>query len=131
MHINGQPHASANLLSLSETEWISRLVLTFRNTTRNRTLDHPFHSAVTKPSELPTTQSPLCEPQVVKLSVSLTIALHKIFNYVLKLDSHVLINKYGLSSDAAASYVGTAGGSQPYVAHSPTHSQWIGTSFVR
>jgi hypothetical protein len=35
---------------------------------------------------------------------NLTIKSHKISSYVLKFDSHVLINKYGRSSDPAASY---------------------------
>jgi hypothetical protein len=88
----------------------SRLVWTLRRTLPGiGPLDHTFHSAVTIPTELPTTQSPLCEPQTVKLSV--------------KLHSQVVISKYGRSSelkgrtDAAAGYVGTADDSQPYVAH--------------
>ena len=54
-------------------------------------LDHPIHSAVTIPTGLPTTQSPLCESQIVKSSVTLTIESHKIVRYLIKFDSHVSI----------------------------------------
>jgi hypothetical protein len=99
------------------------------NTTRNRTAGSSItqHSHYTNWATYDSVTAVWTSSQIVKLSVTLTIKSHKIFSYVLKLDSHVLIQN---TAAARTQLQATSALQTTASLTSPTDSQCKGTSFV-